>query len=288
MARTTAQPETAAVELSRLDAVRAAVRGRAGMLESFQFRDFRWVWLSSFTSFMAMNMQMIVRSWVILRLTGDSPAALAWTMLSFAVPMTFVSLVGGALADRLPRRSMMIVGQGGNVAVTLTIATLDATGVITFWHLMASGFLGGSLMAINMPSRQAIISDIVPEDKLTNAIALSNSAMNVTRILGPAVAGILILLIGTSGVFYLVAAVYLLSVVSVMGINAGQTGVGSSGRSMFGDIKEGSLTRRVTRHCSPSSSWLSSQCYSACRTTPCCQPGRGRRSTCSRTDSGCS
>ena len=239
MARTTAQPETAAVELSRLDAVRAAVRGRAGMLESFQFRDFRWVWLSSFTSFMAMNMQMIVRSWVILRLTGDSPAALAWTMLSFAVPMTFVSLVGGALADRLPRRSMMIVGQGGNVAVTLTIATLDATGVITFWHLMASGFLGGSLMAINMPSRQAIISDIVPEDKLTNAIALSNSAMNVTRILGPAVAGILILLIGTSGVFYLVAAVYLLSVVSVMGINAGQTGVGSSGRSMFGDIKEG-------------------------------------------------
>ena len=209
------------------------------MLESFQYRNYRWLWISSFTSFLAMNAQMIVRSWVILRLTGDSPMALAWVTLSFAIPMTFVSMIGGALADSISRRRMMILAQSGNVAVTLVIATLDFTGSIAFWHLMVSGVLAGSMMAFNMPSRQAIISDIVPEDKLMNGIALANSGMNMTRILGPAIAGVLIIFIGTWGVFYLIAAVYALSVLAIIGVDAGKTPVGSSGRGMLSDIKEG-------------------------------------------------
>lgn len=209
------------------------------MLESFQYRDYRWLWVSSFTSFLAMNAQMIVRSWVILRLTNDSPMALAWVTLSFSIPMIFVSMVGGALADRIPRRQMMIIGQAGNTAVTLVIATLDATGLITFWHLMASGFLAGSMMAFNMPSRQAIISDIVPEDKLMNGIALSNSGMNLTRVVGPAIAGLLIIFIGTWGVFYLIAGMYALSVMSVFAVDAGKTAVSKSGRGILSDIKEG-------------------------------------------------
>jgi len=159
--------------------------------------------------------------------------------LSFSIPMIFVSMVGGALADRIPRRQMMIIGQAGNTAVTLVIATLDATGLITFWHLMASGFLAGSMMAFNMPSRQAIISDIVPEDKLMNGIALSNSGMNLTRVVGPAIAGLLIIFIGTWGVFYLIAGMYALSVMSIFAVDAGKTAVSKSGRGILSDIKEG-------------------------------------------------
>ena len=236
---TTTQTEPVALPRSRLDTIRAGIKRRGDMLESFQYRNYRWLWISSFTSFLAMNAQMIVRSWVILRLTGDSPMALAWVTLSFAIPMTFVSMIGGALADSIPRRRMMILAQSGNVVVTLVIATLDFAGVIAFWHLMVSGVLAGSMMAFNMPSRQAIISDVVSEDKLMNGIALANSGMNMTRILGPAIAGVLIIFIGTWGVFYLIAAVYALSVLAVVGVDAGKTPVGSSGRGMLSDIKEG-------------------------------------------------
>ena len=120
---------------------------------------------------MALNMQMITRGWLVLRLADDSPLSLSLVMVSFAAPMTFVSLVGGVLADRIPRKRMVIFSQGGNALLTLLVATLDITGIVAFWHLIVLGVLNGSLMAFNMPSRQAMISDIVPEDRLMNAIS---------------------------------------------------------------------------------------------------------------------
>ena len=211
---------------------------RLPIFDSLQFRDFRWMWVSSFGSFQAMNMQMTARAWLVLRLTEDSPLALTWTMVSFAVPMTFMSLIGGALADRIPRRSLVMVVQTGNALLTLLLAVLDLTGVVVFWHLIVVGFLNGSLMALNWPSRQAMISDIVPEGKLMNAISLSSSAMNLTRMSGPAAAGFLIVLMGTSGTFFLIAGVYIFSVLSVGMVSAGGTAVGGAHKSMTGDIRE--------------------------------------------------
>ena len=212
---------------------------RVATLESLQYRDYRWLWLSTFTSFMAMMMLMITRGWLVLTLENDSPLALSLVMASFAAPIIFVSLIGGALADRLSRKRMMVLASFGSAIFTLAVATLDLTGLIAFWHLLVTGVLNGTMMAFNMPSRQAIISDIVPEDKLMNAIALSNSGMNLTRILGPAVAGVLIVYIGTHGVFYLIVGMYILSALALLTIDAGKTGKARSGNSMAGDIKEG-------------------------------------------------
>ncbi len=153
---------------------------------------------------MAMNMQMITRGWLVLRLADDSPLALSLVMVSFAFPLTFVSLLGGALADRIPRKSMIMLSQGGNAIMTLLLATLDITGLIEFWHLLAIGVVNGSMFAFNMPSRQAIISEIVPVSRLMNAISLNNSGMNLARAIGPAVAGVLIIYLDTAGVFYLI------------------------------------------------------------------------------------
>lgn len=197
------------------------------------------MWIGSLGSFMAMNMQMITRGWLVLRLADDSPLALALVMMSFSLPMTFVSLIGGALADRISRKRIVILSQIGNILLTATVATLDITGIITFWQLLIIGFVNGSLMAINMPSRQAIISDIVPERSLMNAISLSNSAMNATRIVGPALAGLLIILIDTAGVFYLISGLYAFAVISVAMINAGKKPVSRPRKSMTRDIREG-------------------------------------------------
>lgn len=209
------------------------------MFASLEYRDFRWMAAGSFVSFLAMNMQMITRGWLILRLTDDSPLALVAVMVSFSLPMTFMSPVGGALADRLPRRSLVIMSQTGNAVMTIIIGLLDVTGIVNFWQVMAIGFINGSLMAFNMPSRQAILSEIVPEKSLMNAISLNNSGMNLTRIVGPALAGFLILFIGTHGVFFIVGGIYVFSVISTLMIDAGRTPASSSRKGVGGDIKEG-------------------------------------------------
>ena len=209
------------------------------MLDSMFVRDYRWMWASSTIAMMSMNMQMLTRVWLILRIMNDSPMAVVYITMTFALPMMVVSALGGALADRFPRRTMMIYAQSGNAALTFVIATLDLTGLIDFWHLMLVGVLNGSLMAVNMPSRQAILSDILPEERLMNGIALLNSGMNLTRIVGPALAGVLILVFGTWGVLYMVVGLYALSVVTVLPVGAGRTPKAKSGKSMGGDIREG-------------------------------------------------
>ena len=146
-------------------------------------------------------MHMITKSWLVLRVTGDSPLALTLVTLTFALPMTLVSPLAGALSDRLSRTKLVIASQLVNAIPTLVLGILDFTNLVSFWHIMIIGVFNGTLMAVNMPSRQVIISDIVPDHKVMNAISLNNSSMNLTRIAGPALAGFLILLVDTSGVF---------------------------------------------------------------------------------------
>lgn len=210
------------------------------MFESLRFRDFRWVWLGTFASFMAMSMQLITRGWLVLRLSGDSPLALSLIMMAFVGPMTIMSPIGGALADRVPRKIMIMVSQSGNATITLLLATLDMTGAIVFWHLIVLGMVNGSLVALNMPSRQALISDIVPGDKLMNAIALNNSGMNLTRVVGPALAGILIVYLNTAGVFYIIAGMFAFSALTISMVQIPKALSSTHTRkSVAADIREG-------------------------------------------------
>lgn len=209
-------------------------------LQSFHFRDYRWLWLGTFFSFMAIGMQQITRGWLILRLTDDSPFALSLVMMSFALPLTFASVIGGALADRISRRRMIMLTQAGNAFLTLLLAVLDMTGIVRFWHLMVLGFCNGTMAALNMPSRQSLISEIVPDESLMNAISLSSAGMNLTRIIGPVLAGVLIIFIETAGVFYLIAVLYALAVLCTAVIRTGRTPAARGPRKgMTADIREG-------------------------------------------------
>lgn len=209
------------------------------IFDSLKYRNFRWFWFGVLTSFIALNMQIICRGWLVLRLADDSPFALSVVMIAFAVPMTFLSLVGGALADRFPKKHILIVTYAGNAIMTFILAALDSTGYIQFWHLIIIGVINGSLFAFNMPSRQSIISEVVPSSSLMNAIALTNSAMNISRVIGPAIAGILIVYINTSGVFYLNSVTYLFSICSILFISIESRQDKKSKKGMAGDIREG-------------------------------------------------
>ena len=211
----------------------------AHVLDFFGLRDYRWLWLSTLATFMAFNMQMVARAWLILRLTEDSPLALGLGMASFALPSVFVSLIGGALADRIPKKQMLVTAPAIIAVVTLVVATLDITNHIRFWHLLLTGLINGSMMAVNMPSRQAMVSDIVPDRKLMTAVAMMSSGMNLTRIVGPAVAGVMIVYIDTAGVFYVIAGMYMMGVVTTAMIDAGKAPRAASGLGVAGDIKAG-------------------------------------------------
>ncbi len=212
---------------------------RIRMFESLQIQDFRWLWLASMGSFMAMNMQMITRGWLVLRLADDSPLALAFVMMTFSVPMTVVSPLAGALADRIPRKRLVMLSQAGNGLFTLALAALDLSGIVTFWMVLVIGVMNGSMAAFQMPSRQAMIADVVPETKLMNAISLNNSGMNISRIVGPALAGVLIIFIDTAGVFFIVGGVYMVSVAAVMRVEGEQIIVKRPRTSVLSDIGEG-------------------------------------------------
>ena len=213
--------------------------GRAALFDSLRYRDFRWVFLGGFASFMAMSMMLITQAWLVVELSDGSPLKLSLSIVSITAPIIVVSLLGGALADRVPRRQLVILGQSGNAAMTFLMATLDATGIIVFWQVMAIGLVNGSLMSFNGPSRQAMLSDIVPESRLMNAISLANSSMNVTRVLGYAMAGFMILLVGTAGVFYFVSLMYVFSALTMMMVHAGSEATGHSGKGLASDIREG-------------------------------------------------
>jgi MFS family permease len=160
-------------------------------------------------------------------------------MISFALPLTFASLLGGALADRLAKRQVLLLSQGGYFLMVLTVATLDYTGIIRFWHLIVIGFINGTMAAFNMPSRNSMISEIVPESDLMNAISLNSSGMNLTRIIGPALAGVLIIFIDTAGVFYLIALINAVAILFTLLISKGDTPEGMTGKGVAADIIDG-------------------------------------------------
>ncbi len=206
---------------------------------SFVHKNFRWFWLASFASWLALNMQITARSWLILRLTDDSPFLLSIMTLAFALPMTFFSPITGALADRFSRKKLITISQFSNAVVIIVLAILDYSGLVQYWHVVLIAFCNGSLMSLNMPSRQAMISDLVPENKLMNAISLSNTSNNLSRAFGPAIAGILIILINTSGTFIAVSFTFLMSALIISMITYEKTKRNEQSKSFANDIKAG-------------------------------------------------
>jgi MFS family permease len=178
-----------------------------------------------FASFSAMQMQQVARGWLTAELTGDAALALGVVALAFGLPQLLFSLFGGAFADRFEKRRIMIFAQVAMGLLALFNAVLVHMGVIQVWHLFVLGLFQGSIFAFNMPARQAFLPEILGERDLMNGIALNNAAMNVTRIAAPSLAGVLIAIpfVGLTGVYYLIAACYLVVIVSMLQLPKSRT-----------------------------------------------------------------
>jgi MFS family permease len=134
--------------------------------------------------------------------------------------MLLFGLVGGVVADRFPKRNVLLLTQAIIGLAAAINAVLVLTDVIQIWHLFLVSALQGTGFAFNMPSRQAFVAQLVPRDRLMNAVALNNSGMNFARVIGPSIAGVLIGLsfVGAGGVFVLMTLMYVYVVVSLLRI----------------------------------------------------------------------
>jgi MFS family permease len=216
------------------------IRGWRRTFSAFGNFNYRILWFSMFASFSAMQMQQIARGWLTAEITGNSAIALGVVALAWGIPQMLFGLVGGAVADRLEKRGIMITSQVIMGLLSLINAILVHAGVIEVWHLFALGLFQGAIFAFNMPARQALLAEILSEKDLMNGIALSNAAMNLTRIAAPSLAGILIALafFGLTGVYYLIAVFYLIVVISLFKLPRGIVPLRAN-RAMLDEIGEG-------------------------------------------------
>ncbi|MGB4801104.1 MAG: MFS transporter [Anaerolineae bacterium] len=178
-------------------------------------REFRRYWAAQMLSQSGAWMQTTAQSWLVYRLTG-SALALGATWFLPLLPVIPLTLLGGALADRMPRRRLIILTQSGLLLQALLLTLLTALGLIQVWHIMVLEFFLGALGALDVPARQSLLLEMVGPADLPNAVGLNAAAFNAARVIGPALAGILIARVGEAGCFGINAASFSIVIVTLI------------------------------------------------------------------------
>ena len=201
-------------------------------------RDFRFLWLGLLLMMGGISMQMVVRGYLTYELTS-SPFKLGLVSAGFALPMLTLALFGGAVADRMERKKVIQLGQVTARLLALFIAVSITTGTITWVHLMAASIAQGAMFAFLMPARQAIIPQLVGQENLTNAMALSAAAMSATSLFTPTIAGVVYAAFGPDIVYYLISVIMVVSVILTSFIRVEGGGPTKPSVPMLSDIKDG-------------------------------------------------
>ncbi len=191
--------------------------GRGGLAGLFHERQFRWLYVSNTTFFLAMQGQLVVRAWLVFSITGRE-LALGLVTLMVALAMLSLGPVGGVVADRFERRSLVVAGQTTVVVAELVVLSLLVAGRLEFWHILVQVVFVGAVFPFVMPARNAIIANVVGRRRLTGAMALTMTAMNVTRVVGPALAGTFIAAAGVTAAYSTNVALYALALAGMMAV----------------------------------------------------------------------
>lgn len=172
-------------------------------------RNFRLFATGQLVSNTGTWMQRVAQDWLVLALTAGSGTALGVTTALQFLPILLLSLWGGVLADRLPKRPVLICTQAAAGLQALVLGLLVVTGTVRIWHVFVLAALLGVTAAFDTPVRQSFTPEMVDRTQLPNAVALGSATFNLGRVLGPALAGLLIAAVGTGWVFLINAASYL-------------------------------------------------------------------------------
>ncbi|MFD4611155.1 MFS transporter [Streptomyces sp. NPDC058440] len=173
---------------------------KSSMFSSLRVRNYRLFFLGQVVSNTGTWMQRIAQDWLVLSLTGSSAAVGITTALQF-LPMLLFGLYGGVLVDRLPKRPTLLATQSAMAVTGLALAALTLTGQVQVWHVYVAAFAVGLATVLDNPARQSFVSEMVGPKQLQNAVSLNSANFQSARLIGPAVAGLMITGVGTGWAF---------------------------------------------------------------------------------------
>ncbi|MFB7370594.1 MFS transporter [Streptomyces sp. NPDC056222] len=176
--------------------------GRDGTFSSLRIRNYRLFFTGAIVSNTGTWMARITQDWLVLSLTGSAAAVGITTALQF-LPMLLFGLYGGVIADRYPKRQLLLISQAALGLCGLALAVLTLSGHVQVWHVYLIAFLLGMVTVVDNPARQSFVSEMVGPDQLRNAVSLNSANFQSARLVGPAVAGLLIATIGSGWSFLL-------------------------------------------------------------------------------------
>ncbi|MEE9284579.1 MAG: MFS transporter [Dehalococcoidia bacterium] len=231
-------------EIAQLD---LRVEKRAGALRALAHRDYRLLLAGTVGSQLAMWSQQLGMGWLVYELTG-SPFQLGLVFFFNGIAMLLLAPVGGTLADRFDRRGVMAISQTAMVAGVLLLAMLVVTDVVRIWHIYILSFVISAFFALNTPSRQAIVHDLVGPADLTSAVSLNAVSMNSMRVVGPAVGGVLLATVGVEGTFFLQAGGFLWAMLLVLLIRRRHVPASSNQAPFLASIRDGFQYARRDRN----------------------------------------
>jgi MFS family permease len=175
---------------------------------SLRIPNYRLYFFGQLVSVSGTWMQQLAQDWLVLRLTNRALPVGITTALQFA-PVLVLGIWGGLIADRLDKRKLLLATQAAMGALALALGILTATGVVRLWMIYLLALLLGVATSFDMPVRQSFVTEMVGPEELPNAVGLNSAVFNIGRIIGPAVAGVLIGVVGIAPAFFINAASYL-------------------------------------------------------------------------------
>lgn len=202
------------------DVAPAATRqGWRRTFASLAYPQFRLFWLSNLIVAVGLMVEAVAQQWLIVELTDSATVlGLVWGIWGLAFAASSVPL--GILSDRANRRNLLLAGSLIALVVAALLAVLVAASLVAIWHVVVASGIAGVLLALRIPSGQAMTARLVPPERTMNAISLNQMAHSLPSIAGPAVGGIIVALVGVAGAYFVTSGAFLVGVLMMMGVAA--------------------------------------------------------------------
>ena len=214
-------------------------------LRALNHRDFRRFYAAQLLALVGGWMQTVAQAWLVLQLT-DSPFKLGLISTLQFSPILMFSLVAGAVADRLPKRGLLVTTQTTLACQALLLGVLVSTGRVQYGHVAVLGLVLGFANVVDQPARQSFVMDMVGKGDVANAVALNSAAFNAARIVGPAVAGVLIGRVGVGPVFFINSVSFVGVILTLLRLEARGLPARERRATMLEEIVEGLRYARRT------------------------------------------
>src|ERR1700691_2777463 len=190
-------------------------------LRALRHRDFRLLWVGLFVSAVGTWMQIVAQALLVLRLTRGSALALGAVSLAQAAAFFLFAPVGGAIADRLDKRRLLIVTQSFLLVLAAGLGALTLAGLVRLWIVGVSAFFSGAALSFDQAARSSLIPSLVPPGDLMNAVSLQSIIFSGASTFGPALAGVMVASIGYAGNFFLNAASFVAVIIALLRLRHG-------------------------------------------------------------------